>query len=145
MKANKQKIVDEFLIELEKGISYSECLVLNGSKWNFPKTTFTRYWNIANEAYRLRQQSINSILLEQSTELQKQRLKKAILTKEESLSILSELAKNASKETDKINAVKTLADLQGWKAPTKTEVTNITPLLINDPIFNESDYSTKED
>lgn len=121
VKPNKENIITEMLIELEKGISYTDCMVVNGSKWLLPSTTFTRYWKEANSRHFITQQAIQKEITTQSTEAEKERLKSAILTKNQSLQILSDLAMTAEKDSDKINSLKTLADLQGWKAPTQIE------------------------
>jgi len=122
MKPNKENIVNEMLLELEKGISYSECLVVNGSKWLLPSTTFTRYWKTANERHAEKQKIIQNELLAISTEAEKDKLKKAILSKDKALTLLTKIAKDKlSRDSDKINALKTMADIEGWKAPTKID------------------------
>lgn len=121
VKPNKENIITEMLIELEKGISYTDCMVVNGSKWLLPSTTFTRYWKEANSRHFITQQAIQKQIVDQTTEAEKERLKIAILTKDQSLKILSDLAITAEKDSDKINSLKTLADLQGWKSPIQTE------------------------
>lgn len=121
MKPNKENIVNEILIELEKGISYSECLVVNGSKWSLPSTTFTRYWKTANEKHAEKQELIKNELLVVSIDSEKEKLKKAILTKDSALELLTKIANEGDRDSDRINALKTMADLEGWKAPTKIE------------------------
>lgn len=124
MKPNKENIVNEMLLELEKGITYSECLVVNGSKWLLPSTTFTRYWKVANERHSEKQELIKAELLSVSIDSEKDKLKSAIFTKEQAMKLLVKIAKNKeTRDTDKINAVKTMADLEGWKAPVKSDLT----------------------
>lgn len=124
MKPNKENIVNEMLLELEKGISFSDCLVLVGTKWNLPKTTFSRYWKTANERHAVKQEAIQKELLAVSTEAEINKLKTAIFTKDKAMKLLVKIAKNKdTRANDKINAVKAMADLEGWKAPVKTDLT----------------------
>ena len=144
-KGNKENIITEILNELERGINYSDCNALICEKMRIASRTFDNYWKEANIRHKERQEAIQKEIAEQSKEATKERLKTAILSKEQSLQLLSNLAMTAEKDSDKINAVKTISDMEGWKAPTKIEQTNITPLLTNDPISNESNDSTSED
>ena len=89
IKPNKENIITDILIELERGISYTDCLVLNGSKWFLPKTTFTRYWKTANECHLLNQEEKRLQIASMSMEAEKERVKSAILTKDQSLQLLS--------------------------------------------------------
>ena len=141
IKPNKEAIVSDILIEIEKGISYSECLVLNGSKWFKPKTTFTRYWNLAQEQQRERQQAIKKQLQIDSTQAAQERLKKAILTKEERMEIASKIAKGeawkvgatviAPTAGDRIKAMDYLSKIEGDYAPIKGD------FKIDEPVSNE--------
>lgn len=92
MKPNKENIVNEMLLELEKGISFSDCLALFGTKWNLPKTTFARYWKTANERHAVKQGAIQKELMIVSTESEKDKLKEAILSKNERMLILTQIA-----------------------------------------------------
>lgn len=38
MKPNKENIVNEMLIELEKGTSYAQCMKVNESKWKLSES-----------------------------------------------------------------------------------------------------------
>lgn len=132
MKPNKENIITEILIELEKGIGFSECLALFGTKWGLPKTTFSRYWKTSNERHLINQQATQKLLAEQSTIEDLERLKIGILDKTEALKILTDIAKEPLKEgtmgmvsakTEQISAIKTISDLQGWNSPIKTDNT----------------------
>lgn len=59
IKPGKQQIVDQLILLIEKGKSYSVCLGVNRSKWKFAESTFARYWKIANQQHAERQQSLN--------------------------------------------------------------------------------------
>lgn len=56
VKPNKENIITDMLTELANGITYSECLVDIGSKWQLPEQTFVRYWNEANKRHLETQQ-----------------------------------------------------------------------------------------
>ena len=55
----------------------------------------------------------------------KELIRKVILTRDESLEILSNIAKNSKRENSQIRAVTAISGMQGWNAPAKTEI-NIT-------------------
>lgn len=133
MKPNKENIIQNILIELEKGVTYNDCLVLFGTKWNLPKTTFTRYWNKANEAYKevlnRRQTELNVL----STDLEKERLKTAILTKYERLMIAQGIAQGKARKIgdqilipsdgDRIRALDFIAKVEGDYVASKIDAT----------------------
>jgi hypothetical protein len=122
MKPNKENIVNEMLLELEKGTTYSDCMGVIGLKWSLPPTTFTRYWKTANEKHAIKQEAIQKELLIVSTDSEKERLKTAIFTKDKAIKLLVKIAKaKDTRDNDKINAVKTISEMEGWKAPNKTE------------------------
>ena len=134
MKPNKENIVKDILIELEKGISYNECLALNGTKWQLAVRTFARYWNTANEAYKEALNKRQTELDALTTDLEKERLKSAILSKNEALALLSKTAQGKARQVGKdviipshsesTNAIKAISELLGWNMPTKSEVSN---------------------
>lgn len=141
MKPNKQTYIDFILIELEKGIGYNDCLVLIGSKWKLPPTTYSRYWKTANEQHRIKQELIKKELTVISIDAEKERLKKAILSRDERMEILTKIAKGEIPLTkpivcdgiiqkvivvpnwmDRKNAISELNKMDGSYSPTKTEV-----------------------
>ncbi len=134
MKPNKENIITEILIELEKGTSFTDCFKLIQTKSNLVRSTFSEYWKIANKRHLEVQQATQKVIAEQSTVNDIERLKIGILDKTEALKILTEIAKEPLKEgsmgmvsakTEQISAIKTIADLQGWNSPTKTENTTV--------------------
>jgi hypothetical protein len=136
MKPNKENTVQDILIELEKGISYNECMALNGKKWQLAERTFVRYWNKANEQYKevlnKRQKELNDI----STEAEKERLKSALLTKHERLLIAQGIAQGKAWKSgdikvvpsagDRIRALDFIAKVEGDYTAVKTELDLIT-------------------
>lgn len=131
-KPNKENIITEILIELEKGISYTECHEVILSKFKLSEPTFVTYWKTANKRHLINQQATQKIIAEQSTANDLERLKIGILDKTEALKILTDIAKDPLKEsamgmvsakTEQISAIKTISDLQGWNSPIKTDNT----------------------
>lgn len=139
-KPNKENIITDILIELGAGTSYKDCFKVILSKFKLSEPTFVTYWKEANIRHLENQQAIQKQLADQNTEAEKERLKTAILTKEKALEILTDIAFNADREADRISSLKTMADIQGWKAPIKTENTNIDKT----PIFGDNPLDSKE-
>lgn len=144
-KPNKENIITEILIELEKGISYTECHEVILSKFKLSEPTFVTYWKTANKRHLINQQATQKIIAEQSTANDLERLKIGILDKTEALKILTDIAKDPLKEsamgmvsakTEQISAIKTISDLQGWNSPIKTDntTTNLNAELTDDDI-----------
>ena len=150
-KPNKENIITDMLIELEKGISYSDCLALNGTKWNLPKTTFVRYWKTANERHAVNQESMQKAISEEYIQSGKERVKMAILTKEQRMEILTSIAKGEIPLTkpmivdgviqevpvvpnwmDRKSAIAELNKMDGAYAPIKTENANFDMLSPED-------------
>ena len=124
MKAAKQNIISDLLIELEKGTERGKALAKVGKKWQLSNRTFDRHWKVAQEQYKLRSQEIEKELLKQSTEAEKERLKEAILSKNETMEILTKIIQSDLEKTaDRITASKTMADLNGWNAPSQLNTT----------------------
>ena len=92
LKPNKENIITEILIELEKGISFTACAELFDMNWSLPSTTFKRYWKEANERYQTVNVTAQKELSDIFLEGKKEALKKAILTKHERMELLSKIA-----------------------------------------------------
>lgn len=132
-KPNKQNVIDEILIELEKGISYTNCLSVNGSKWQKPQRTFDRYWTEAQNQYQIRHQLINNEIIKQAVENKKEVLKVANLTKIDRILIAEKIAMGNAKKidgiilvpspSDQLKALDYLAKINSDYAPTKTDIT----------------------
>jgi hypothetical protein len=132
MKPNKQQYIDFILNELNSGnIQYKDVLLVFVSKFELTEQTFVRYWKKANEAYLEQRETINNAKLNETIELEKEAVKKAILSKHEALEILSEIAKGKHKKVEghlvivtaneQKNAIETMAKLQGWNEATKIQ------------------------
>lgn len=89
-KPNKENIVTEMLLELKKGISYSQCLQVNASKWKLTEGTFVRYWKEANSRHQISELERQKQLDKQSAIDLKNLQEKHNITKD---SLLIDLAK----------------------------------------------------
>jgi len=133
MKPNKENIIHDILIELEKGTTYTDCIGVIRSKSKLAESTFANYWNEANERYKEvlnnRQKELNVL----STDIEKERLKSAILTKFERMEIASNIARGKAwksgnvmivpSASDRMKACDYLSKIDGDYAPTKTDLT----------------------
>lgn len=120
-KISKQKGVELLLIELEKGKTYSECLRVFKSRFVLVESTFALWWRSANSEYLKSVDEIKKELFELKKQKEVAQLEKAILTKEESLILLSKIAngdpsliiEEEIKINDRIKAIQELNKLQG--------------------------------
>jgi len=100
---------------MESGITYSECFAQLRTKLQLKERTFATRWKEAGLKHSDKQQAIQKEIATRSMESTKERLEGSILSKSQALQILSDLAMKADRDTDKINAIKTMSDLEGWK------------------------------
>ena len=92
MKPKKEQTVNEMLLEIEMGISYSECLRINDGLWGLPSSTFDRYWAEASKRFKARLDAIEEATTKAAVSMEIKALKKAILSKHERQELLSKLA-----------------------------------------------------
>lgn len=93
MKPKKEQTVNEMLLEIEMGITYSECLRINDGLWGLPSSTFDRYWAEASKRYKARLDAIEEATTKAAVSMEIKALKKAILSKHERQEILTQIAK----------------------------------------------------
>lgn len=132
-KISKQKAIELILVELDKGSTFSACMAFNGINWHIPERTFNRYWKEANQTYSERQQAIESNLAEQRVELEKERLKTSIKTKNERVIILqsqineiiSELELNTCQDVDGKGKAFTRALLPGERTAMRKAIKDL--------------------
>lgn len=131
-KPNKQTYIDFILNELNKGnVQYKDVYLAFLSNFKCTEPTFVKYWKIANETYKEQRKAINEAKTEESIRLEKEAVKRDILSKHDAMEILTEIAKGKPKKiegqivmptfADRRNAIDSLAKLEGWNAPTKQE------------------------
>lgn len=92
MKPKKEQAVNEMLLEIEMGISYTECLRINDGLWGLPSSTFDRYWAEASKRFKARLDAIEEATTKVAVSMEIKALKKAILSKHERQELLSKLA-----------------------------------------------------
>ena len=93
MKPKKEQTVNEMLLEIEMGISYTECLRINDGLWGLPSSTFDRYWAEASKRFKARLDAIEEATTKAAVSMEVKALKKAILSKHERQEILTQIAK----------------------------------------------------
>lgn len=133
IKPNKEKVIGDIVLELEQGAERGKVLAKFGKKWQISDRTFDRYWKTANSRYLERQQVIQKQLEIDSVQAAQDRLKKAILTKEERMEIASKIAKGeawkvgstviAPTAGDRIKAMDYLSKIDGDYATVKQDIT----------------------
>jgi hypothetical protein len=155
MKPNKELIVNEILGEMDFGITYKACMQLNQSKWKLTEGTFVRYWKEASTRYLAANEKEQKAKEVVRAEMAKERVKKAILTKEERLEILSQIARGdlSYKQevpskfgpqtvtawpsfNDRKGAVAEINKMEGDYAPIQKDITSKGGSIAPAPIFN---------
>jgi hypothetical protein len=155
MKPNKEIIINEILAEMDFGITYTEAVAINGSKWRVADRTFIRYWSEASRRYLEANEKSKQAAIEVKTEAIKKRASKGILSKEERLEILSQIARgdlSYQQEVpskfgpqtitawpsfnDRKGAVAEINKMEGDYAPIQKDITSKGESIAPAPIFN---------
>jgi len=124
-KINKQVVVDDILSEIEKGITYTECFALICANLRLGKRTFDGYWKEANSIFAERRAIIEEEKLAEAIRIGKEETKKNIMSKEDTLVILTEIAKDYdSSPSDRIKAIDQYSKIQGLHAASRLDVTS---------------------
>ena len=124
---NKEAVLKCILIEIEKGGTYAKTSSYVCGKFQFTDRTFSKYWGIANGEYLKGQEGRLKALADTYTQAEVNRLKKAILTKDEALELLTKTAKGQGEVNvgklvvptyaERTAAIKTMSDMLAWNAP----------------------------
>jgi len=101
----------------------AEIIAVFCGKLRKKKRTIELYIAQAKEYNTERSQKQEKVRDEVLADETKNALKSDILSRNESLEILSSIAKNSQKDYEKTRAITVLADIQGWNAPKKNDVT----------------------
>jgi hypothetical protein len=127
--------------ELRKGnASFTSVFELNLTKFNLSRPTFSKYWKLANEAYKQEFSEVETAKVNERTQIELNTLRSDILSKDEALKVLSDIVVNdEQKPNDRISAVNQMAKMQGWEAKKEIEQTNI----IQNPLWNVADAKRK--
>ncbi|ESU22603.1 hypothetical protein FEDK69T_18560 [Flavobacterium enshiense DK69] len=138
IKANKENIVSDILYLLYANTTYLESFAQISAKMPMGRRTFDKYWNEANLRYREERQAIQMELKEDSKLQAKKHLKMALMTKEEALIKLQEIVINGKRDSDKINAIRAIVEIEDWKASIKSDVimAGISPIFPQNPLID---------
>ena len=135
-KISKQKGVEILLNSLREGKTYSEQLRAFKSKFGIVESTFALWWKSANLIYSKEVAEIRKELFELKKESERKALEGAILSKEQSLIMLTEIAKGMHNETDEptkvSDKIKAILELNKLAGNYKDESIN---LNIERPLF----------
>jgi hypothetical protein len=142
---NKKTYTDFIISELNKGnVKYNDVCLLFCTKFDLTKQSFNKYWKIANTEHTEQREAINNAKLEESISLEKEAVKRNILSKHDALEILSEIAQGKVKKvegtliipspSDRKGAIESIAKIEGWNAPNKLDISTENPI----PIFNQN-------
>ena len=115
--SKQEKYITFIVDELRKGsVSHKEVFALTCCNLRqMSKRSFDKYWKIANEHYTDELQAIQKQKTAIHTETELNITRANVLNKLQAKEILSQIAKKEqSKPSEKIQAIKTLADLEGW-------------------------------
>ena len=141
MKANKQNIITEMLVELKTGITYSDCMEVVGGKWRLSESTFLRYWNEASSRHQTSQLEQQKIINEESIKGTQKLIESINITKESLLKELDEVKRMSLVPDDNgrfnaqavIKAIEVQAKMLGLNEAQKQE------LIINKGFYLELD------
>lgn len=141
-KPNKQNIITEIISELEKGRERVDVLATVGKSWQLSTRTFDRLWKEANEKHKAAQNEAQRLIAEQSIEATLKRHNEAIISKEQRMEILSNMALGQMQVlkpmavageilevlvrpdyNDRKNAISELNKMDGSYAATKQDIT----------------------
>ncbi len=132
-KARQQWIYN--LLVKKPTLSYGDCCAEFSLKFAKTKRTFDKDWKTATKKFKEYQKIIEQEKLKASIEAEKEAVKKDILTKQDAMEVLTEIAKSTTNSnTDRIKAISELAKYNGWHAPTKQETT----IIQEQPLFENS-------
>lgn len=124
-KINKQKAMELIISELDKGSTYSECYAVMCSNVQLSERAFANYWKEANSIFAERRLIIEEEKLAEAIRLGKEETKKNIMSKEDTLVILTEIAKDyESSPSDRIKAIDQYSKIQGLHAASRLDVTS---------------------
>lgn len=143
---NNPKSRQEWIFDLlisEPTLSNGDCFTRYLQKFTKSRQTFQKDWNKAQERFKEYIKAVNKAKLEESIKLEKESLKRDILSKHQAMEILTKIAKgNAARFEGKVSipsasertkAISELAKFDGWYEPEKHDHTTggekLQPLL----------------
>ena len=118
---SKQKAISEIVKGLRKGMATEDILVLIGTKWDFPRTTFYRYLEEAQEKHKQEQQEVQRVAHEQLIQAKKEELKSDIISIQKRKEYLTKVV---TAETDLIQVGKATVEVLTHEDGRREIVTN---------------------
>lgn len=141
-KGRQMFILDE--LKINSSLSFSDMFSKCFERFSISEVTFSKDWVKVQTELKHYQEAIKNAKLEESIKIEKEAVRRKILTKLEAMEILTEIAEGKAKKidgkiiipsfTDRSRAIETLGKFDGWNAPTETNV----KLTNQPPIFNEN-------
>lgn len=119
------------LLVSDPNLSYSDCWAKYMLEWGNSKSTFDSDWKKANAEFEKYKADVQEKIIEKTAQIEvDERIERGIISKVDALKILSDFAKSDEETTkDRISAIKEMSDMEGWKAPSKIDLTaDIKPL-----------------
>lgn len=96
---SKEIYIDFILGELEKGnVKYNDVVNVFLPKFALTRQTFDKYWKLANEAYKIKRDTINEAKLNETINVEKEAVKTIVKSKLERLEIYQKEIENCVKE-----------------------------------------------
>lgn len=151
---NKTKIPDKEVIELADYVFFvnplakrADLLAIFGKRWQISDRSFDRIWNKAKQYNEQRKKTVEQTKHQQLVESTKERVNRDILTREATLEILSGIARGKARQVtienangkqveviiptdrDRISAIGQVAKMEGWEAPSKMEINNLSATI----------------
>lgn len=118
------KAYELILRHIDEGLNYSESLSVICGKFRITDRSFNNYWNDAQKEHKHKREAINKKKLANTIKKEIKADDERILGRIENLIILSEIARNVEeKANERINAIKTINQMQGYDAPSKIDLT----------------------
>lgn len=140
-KAQKNILIDDIFNLLSTHTDQTEIFVKICQKHQMSERTFYRYLKIASQRHTEQQRMINMQIIGTTTSVINERLRTALWSQEECIWKLQDDYSRAKRTSDRINAIKLICDIQGYKAPIKSEIDLIqqTPIFSRNPLLNGID------
>jgi hypothetical protein len=136
-KAQKAQLIDDIYYLLSAGTDQLEIFAKIHQKAKTTDNNIYRMLKIASERLETDRRAIKTEVMKDYTSAISSRLKTALWTQEEILFKLQNEAKEAKRSADRINAIKLICDIQGFKAPIKQDIEiHSTPIFSENPLID---------
>jgi hypothetical protein len=133
----RENIINNIIDLLECNTNYENTFVQINAKFGCSKRTFCKFWKDGKEMYLKASEGIRKKVMKETTKKTKASIKTGLISKERVLKELLYIVEKGKQDRDKINALKLICDVNGYKAPVKTDLTlhPVTPIFSNNPLL----------